>query len=257
MPTPFYHLSVAEELLGHPDLSPEVRHALQEQRPAFLLGNTAPDVQVVSGQERQVTHFFDLPILPGVKPAWEKMLATYRELGQPWAMPVARAAFLAGYLCHLQADWRWVLEIYLPVFGPGHLWKNFKQRLYLHNVLRAHLDAEILPALEPEMGHTLELAGPQNWLPFVSDHYLVEWRYLIAQQLVPGAPIQTVEVFAARQGISPEDFYTLLGSEARLNEEIFSRLPRSNLQSYRDRLLEENIHLLQAYFLQASFRGGH
>ncbi|HEX7973784.1 MAG TPA: zinc dependent phospholipase C family protein [Anaerolineales bacterium] len=252
MPTPFYHLSVAEDLLTRPGLSSEALDILQQHRPAFLLGNTAPDVQTVSGQERQVTHFFDLPIFPGTQPAWERLLArcpslVYRNGNH---LPQDQAAFLAGYLCPLQADWLWVLQIFAPVFGPHSTWQTFSQRLYLHNVLRAYLDQHILRELPSSLGLDLAQASPSRWLPFVQDSHLREWRDLLAQQLRPGASVQTVEVFAARQGIAPDEYYRLLASEERLDQEIFARLPRRSLEAYRRELLEENTRLLNAYLVR-------
>lgn len=248
MPTPFYHLSVAEELLEHPGLPNDLRHMLQDQRPAFLLGNTAPDVQTVSGQERQETHFFDLPIQPEDKPAWERMLSTYPMLARPAQLPQVQAAFIAGYLLHLQADWLWILEIFAPVFGPDNNWRTFSRRLYLHNVLRSYLDRQILAELSPQIGRELGEAAPQHWLTFVNDEELVRWRDLLAQQLQPEAQSQTVEIFARRQGISRDEFYNLLDSEESLEQEIFTRLPRQKLLVYRQRLVEENVQLLKAYF---------
>ena len=72
MPTPFYHLSLAQELLTHPSLPEPINQFLRMRRCEFMFGNTAPDVQVVSGQARQETHFFNLPILAGDRPAWEQ-----------------------------------------------------------------------------------------------------------------------------------------------------------------------------------------
>lgn len=247
MPTPFYHLSVAGELLKHPGLPQSVRRAVSEQLPAFLLGNTAPDVQVVSGQPREATHFFRVPILPGTKAPWIQMLASYPRLARAEDLPAAQAAFLAGYLCHLQADWQWILDIFAPIFGPTRRWSTFSQRLYLHNVLRSYLDREIMADLPVESAQLLEGTRPEHWLPFVDDTHLKEWGKYLAQQLEPGAAARTVEVFAARQKISPEEFYRLLDSESRMNAEIFSRLPRQRLIQYRRKLVESNVALLKAY----------
>jgi hypothetical protein len=243
---------VAEDLLVHPGLSSEIRRTLQENRPAFLLGNTAPDVQTVSGQAREVTHFFDLPIRPGMPAAWDGMLSAYPELARPARLASDQAAFIAGYLCHLQADWLWVLQVFAPVFGPHNTWRTFSHRLYLHNVLRAYLDQQIFPDLPAAMGADLEKAIPFHWLPFVADLYLVEWRDFLARQLQPGAIVETVEVFAARQGISPQEYYRLLQSEELLEQEIFVRLPRRDLLSYRDGLITANVSLLQTYFNKES-----
>lgn len=247
MPTPFYHLSLASELLAHPGLSESVRVFLQQQHAAFMFGNTAPDVQVVSAQARDATHFFDLPIRPADPPAWERMLALFPQLSRPDRLPAAQAAFLAGYICHLQADWFWVKEIFLPVFGMRANWETFAWRLYLHNVLRSYLDREILAGIQERMGAEFVRVQPSGWLPFVADRFLEEWRDLLAAQLQPGADIRTVEVFAQRQGISPQEYYRLLDSQADMDAMIFSRLPHRALDDYRLRLVEKNVDFLRAY----------
>jgi len=247
VPTPFYHLSMAEDLLRQPRLPEAVRQFLQGYRCIFLFGNTAPDVQVVSGQERQATHFFDLPIHSGAPFAWEHMLASHPALAHPQALPASQVAFLAGYLCHLQADWYWVSEIFAPIFGPRSTWGTFRQRLYLHNVLRAYLDLHILPELHPGMDVCLHYVTPAGWLPFVKDQFLLEWRNLLFPQLRPGAAAQTVEVFAARQGVSVSEYYALLGSEPRMQQEVFDHLPLEQIHSYRQQMLDENIRLLSEY----------
>jgi hypothetical protein len=144
----------------------------------------------------------------------------------------------------LQADWLWVQEIFVPVFGPDQQWDSLRRRLYLHNVLRAYLDRQLLPGLPANIDRELARAMPQNWLPFVADHHLAQWRDFLAGQLSPGAETRTVEVFAARQGIAPEAFYRLLDSEEQMEREVFARLPRAQLDAYRRNLLEENIILL-------------
>lgn len=222
-----------------------MRLLLSEHRSEFLFGNTAPDVQVVSGQPRAATHFFDLPLQPNEQPAWEKFLAANLSLSDPSKLAGAQAAFVAGYLCHLQADIYWIRQIFIPVFGRGSRWDSFPKRLYLHNVLRAYLDRKILPELAS--GACISSVLPDGWLPFVQDAHLISWRDFLTSQLHPGARIQTVEVFAARQGISPEAYYALLNSEGRLDEEIFSHLPRQALEDYRQEIVQENLSLLRKY----------
>jgi hypothetical protein len=137
--------------MAHPNLSTEVRNQLHKHAGAFLLGNTAPDVQVISGQARQATHFFTLPIQSAAAPPWEAMLLEHPELMYVEHFPGSRSAFLAGYLCHLQADWIWVLTLFLPTFGPEQTWETFPRRLYLHNVLRAYLDEQVIPTLTADV----------------------------------------------------------------------------------------------------------
>lgn len=247
MPTPFYHLSVAEELTGSKRLPARIHSLLTAERSAFLFGNTAPDVQVVSLQARQDTHFYDLPLRPKARSAWEQFLTVHPSLKQVNDLPQAQVAFLAGYLCHLQADWLWSKDIFAPVFGLRSPWGTFPQRLYLHNVLRAYLDRQILPSLTNGTCTSLAHAAPAGWLPFVRDEHLRQWRDFLVSQLRPASPIQTVEVFAARQGVSPDTFYRLLDSEDAMEREIFVRIPRHTLDHYRKQLVEENINLLEMY----------
>lgn len=228
-------------------LPASIRSYLRQDLGAFLFGHTAPDVQVVSGQPRQDTHFFDLPICAGDPPAWERLLAAYPPLSQAEKLPVGQAIFLAGYLCHLQADWLWIQQVFAPVFGPGCNWGSVPHRLYLHNVLRAYLDRMLLPSLLNGRASAFGQAAPASWLPFVADRHLCDWQEYLAGQLQPGAVVQTVELFAARQGIPTVEFDRLLSSEQRLDELIFVRLPRQHLARYRQALIEANIQLLQGY----------
>lgn len=244
VPTPFYHLSLAEELINHPSMPEPISQFMRTYRSEFLFGSTAPDVQVVSGQPREMTHFFNLPILAGDRPAWEVFLSSYPQLTMTNTISDVQSAFLAGYLCHLQADWLWVNNIFVPVFGPHSTWGTFRQRLYYHNVLRAYLDLQIIPGLPVDEGTCLGQVEPDGWLPFVKDQSLAEWRDLLARQLQPGAAIETVEVFSSRQGISAPEYYAVLASEERMQREVFTHLSLEHIESYRAQVLMDNICLL-------------
>lgn len=247
MPTPFYHLSIAQDLIAHPELSPDIRGFLQEHAGPFLLGNTAPDVQGISGQSRRATHFFNVPIQSGAQVPWERLLVEYPSLIHSSDLKPARAALIAGYFCHLQADWLWVLNIFRPVFGPDQSWDTFSKRLYLHNVLRAYIDRDVVQSLSRELMNTLIPIEPAGWLPFIQDVHLNEWRDYLVYQLQPGKDVKTVEVFASRHGIEAHEFYTLIQSEARMEEQVFNRLARQRLVAYRRQLLDQNLELLQDY----------
>lgn len=247
MPTPFYHLHLAQDILEHPGLSRSTRQLLAGHQAAFLFGNTAPDVQVVSHQPRQVTHFFDLPLHPGQPAPGEAMFAAYPSLAQAGALPAEQQAFLAGYLCHLHADWLWVRQIFVPIFGLQAEWGDLSKRIYIHNVLRTVLDQEVRPQLTLAVRRSFEQVHPAHWLTFTEDRYLCQWRDLLQPQLEEHAPSQTVEVFAARQGIAPDEFYALLASPERLQQEVFIHLSRQQITAFRHRLLEESIQIMRRY----------
>lgn len=248
MPTPFYHLSIAQELINTKCLPTETQCLITEHFSSFLFGNTAPDVQVLSGQERKATHFFSLPLKLDYQPPWELLLLAHPNLSEPECLTPSQVAFIVGYLCHIQADWIWIRDIFVPVFGPEKTWSTFSQRLYLHNVLRAYLDQQVLPVLPAETGQELMQAEPVNWLPFIAEADLRQWQTYLADQLLPGARARTVEVFTSRHGSTSQEFSFILSSEKRMNQAIFSRLTRQQINDYRQKLLTSSKQLICEYF---------
>ena len=249
MPTPFTHLAAAAEILAAPELPSEARSALQADWPAFLFGNTAPDVQTISGQPREATHFFSVP-LRGAPAAGRQMLAQYPALAMRVALPPAQGAFIAGYLAHLVFDQLWVRDLFEPCFGEAPEWGTFRERLYLHNVLRAHVDAADLARLAPVVGAQLSAAAPAGWLPYVDSHHLLAWRDLIADQLTSGAG-RTVEVFAQRNRVDPREFAALLASPEQMAARVFSHLPPGALAAYRAQALAASVRTISDYWQAA------
>ncbi len=249
VPTPFYHIFIAENVLHRKGLPPAVQQLLEAYREAFLLGCTAPDLQTVSGQKRKETHFFTLPYKDGWLPPWDLFLIKYPQLRHAWLLAPDQAAFLAGYLCHLQADWSWVLEIFLPNFEYESKWGSYKERVYYHNVLRAYVDSQVSAQLSKDLRYVLSKAAPKKWLPFAVDNVLYAWRNVLVKQFLPGSTLKTVEVFAARQKIPPQAFYQLINSEKRMDEIIFSQLPRQRLTAFQEMLIDANLRLLKYWFM--------
>jgi hypothetical protein len=246
VPTPFYHLSIAEELLEYNGIPEPIRVFIQDRRCDFFLGHIAPDVQVLSDQPRRDTHFFTVPPVE-YTPSWENIFAKFPQLADGSSLAPAHAAFIAGYICHLQADTIWVHNIFIPYFGPKVGWGDFRRRVLLHNVLRAFLDKQILVELPEGIGAYLERAVSIDGLPFTDGTYLAKWRDFIAEQLRPGAEVKTMDVFASRGGVSPDAFSEILNSEKRLEEEVLSIVPPKVLVEYRQDLILENVDLLNEY----------
>ena len=236
MPTPIQHLAIAEEILASPAFPQGLRTRLYDSkdvRGAFLFGHIAPDVQVVNQQPRETTHFFTVP--PSNRhPAYQRMLTTYPSLAQPFDQPATRAVFLVGYMAHLLLDELWVREIFIPVFGPEQCWGNQRERLLLHNVLRAWLDRRELPRLRNGIANLLRQAQPNGWLPFATDADLCCWRDLVAEQFEPDSAIRTVEVFANRARIPDAEFLALL-EPGVMEERILSRISRDTLDKFHTR----------------------
>lgn len=247
MPTPFYHLGIADKILEQSELNPALKSQIKEHLGAFYLGHTAPDVQVISGQKRSATHFFSVPIPWKARLPWEVMLSEHPSLNGSQDLIPRGAVFIAGYLCHLQADWIWVKDIFEPVFGPRQSWKTFSKRLYWHNVLRAYLDVEVVPGLQLDQILELGAANSRAWLPFISNQHLENWWTFLLDQLQPGNQIKTVEVFADRQGIAVHEFRAMLESEESMHDNIFVHISRGQLDDYRSQLVALNVSLIENY----------
>lgn len=175
------------------------------------------------------------------------MFNRYPDLAQPDHLPPDQAAFIAGYICHLQADIIWIKDLFLPYFLPLLAKHRRKQVGYLHNVLRSFLDERILSALQEDVGQCLLQVRVEDWLPFVEGQYLIEWQNFIAGQLLPGAKAQTFEVFAERMNMPVDALLDLVHSESRMEAEIFSFIPYQVLVEYREKLVSANLELLKEY----------
>jgi len=246
MPTPVQHLVVADTLLVDSNLPTAARALLTTQRAAFLFGNTAPDVQTVSGQLREATHFFNVP-LDSDQPAHETMFRIHPQLSRSDRLSAAQAAFLAGYIAHLLLDVIWVRDIFIPIFGPDAGWSDFRDRLFLHNVLRAWCDRRDQAQLVSGAGGVLATVNPDHWLPFTEDEHLRRWRDVLVEQLAPGATIRTVEVFARRGQVPPEEFERILDSDDRMGDLIFSHIPRAVIDDFYARGLAQSCEIIAKY----------
>jgi hypothetical protein len=250
MPTPIMHLALAEEILRGDDLPPATRRLLTQQRGPFLLGNTAPDVQTVSGQTRDATHFYSIPRTLSLRgersnPAHEALFAAHPRLAHAELLPLARVAFVAGYIAHLLLDELWLDDIFLRYFLPD--WAPWRERAFLHNVLRTWMDRQDQQRLNGSVCTALRKAEPQGWLPFVNDEHLRAWRDWLIEQFGPGQGVQTAEVFAQRMGVPVAEVEAVLRSPRQMEERVFRHVPRAALQSFHDTGYERSVALVDWY----------
>ena len=117
----------------------------------------------------------------------------------------------------------------------------------MHNVMRSYLDLQVMESIRRESFVYLAQANPKPWLPFLAVSDLFAWRDFLVSQLMPDAPIKTVEIFASRQGISVENYYRLLNQEDEIQEQIFSLMPEDIIDEYWQELLAMNIALLNDF----------
>ncbi|MGB3713829.1 MAG: zinc dependent phospholipase C family protein [Candidatus Promineifilaceae bacterium] len=238
---------MAERILDDGRLDPQVRLLLEEQLPAYYLGNVAPDYQTISSIPREKTHFYDLP--PNLSDdACLTMLTQYPELSAARASSQAQATFISAYCSHLLLDLRWYHDILIPFFlGPSD-WKDHRHRFIVHNTLLTYLDKQALYSLPESAAETLEAAKPNGWLPFASNSDLLAWRDFLVSQMRPGATPQTVEIFAGRLSMSPEQFSENLDRPEWMEEHVFTKVSLDSVLAILTTAIGDGIDLICDYF---------
>lgn len=179
MPPLCMHMTLARRLAGELDHS-----LLRDEAGAYLLGAAAPDIRVLTKWDRSQTHFFKLDDFEeqhGVVALFE----SYPELRTAGELNPQTAAFLAGYISHLEMDETWIGEVYRPCFGERSALKDGALANVLDRVLQFELDRR-----EREDGATLEgmrddlLASALDVVVgFIDRETLTRWREISADIL--------------------------------------------------------------------------
>mgnify|MGYP005841434175 CR=1 FL=1 len=227
MPTPFTHLEAAQRLLADPALDRPARHLLEAERSAFLLGSVAADARPTPQSRREDTHFYtyDRPLT--ISP-WRVMLDRHPALLA--ARQPAQRAFLAGYVAHLAMDEVWTLEMLGPHFA-GREWAPHPFRFLMLHALLIFMDERDLARLDDWQPACLRAAQPAGWLPFMTDAVLVEWRDFISDQIKPGGPSLTLEIFGGRINRTPAELRALLDSPEQMQRGLWQHVSPALLAS--------------------------
>lgn len=220
MPTPFTHLETAQRLLEDEQIPSAIRQQLQSETPAFLLGNIAADARTGADIKREATHFYDYNFGIGEMP-WRVMMRQHPSLNPPFSL--ARRVFLAGYVAHLSMDEVWTLEMLGPHFVARD-WAPRPTRFLMLHILLIFMDERDRSLLANWQPGTLEAVQPHDWVPFLSDRILGDWRDFISQQIKPGGVSQTLEVFGSRINRQPHELRDILDSPERLQNELWAHI---------------------------------
>ncbi len=227
MPTPFTHLQTAQRLLLDEQIPAHIRAAIALQKPAFLLGNIAADARTNGDLTRESTHFYSYDRGITEHP-WRVMVQQNPTLNQPTTL--AQQAFIAGYVAHLSIDESWSLEMLGPHFARRE-WGNHQFRFLMLHIVLIYMDERDYHALESWQQPNLAAAVPGNWLPFMPDRILVDWRNFISQQLYPVGSSQTLEVLGKRINKQPHELRAILDSAERMNTDLWGNIPRDQFDT--------------------------
>lgn len=249
MPTPFQHLVYAKTVLESALLPHNISAHLHAHVDAYLFGNTAVDVQSITGQARAETHFYHIH-QENPSRAGDVLLATYPELVSPHRLSPAHAAFVSGYLVHLVWDEVWLWTVFRPFYLESTLWPDRLTRNVHHNALRVLTDREAEAELraQPDLLPLLRSVRPGDWLPFVETHALCRWRDWLVDQLDDSTAVQTAQVFAQRMGVSTEHLEEIALSIALNTYQPTVTGLHTAIQNYETRAYTESIEALIHYW---------
>jgi hypothetical protein len=243
MPTPVQHLSIAEKI-STADLPIQVQQLLARSRPAYFLGNIAPDMKRVTGQTREATHYSGLLHAPKI-PGYQAMFRKYPELSCPHQLRNDHALFVAGYIIHLSVDETWQTDIYDQCFADDS--NRGGDSSLSEDLLRTWLEEQDLIELSPDVGYYLSLAQPAQWHPSIADKHLLAWRDRIAKTLNPNKGTRTATIFASRHNLSLSDFRSVLASAVEMDSRVFSRVPYQHIDRFYRSAIEKGKALLISY----------
>jgi Zinc dependent phospholipase C len=111
MPPITLHMVLARQIaidLGHESLNPDSGH--------YLLGATTPDIRVITKQDRNSTHFFDLNE-HAHQDSVAGFFAAHSALSRPEKLNPETRSFVSGYISHLVMDEQYITGIYRPFFA--------------------------------------------------------------------------------------------------------------------------------------------
>ncbi len=239
MPTPFTHLETAQRLLIDEQIPSDIRSALAHEKSAFLLGSVAADARTNGDLTRESTHFYSYD--KGItEHPWRVMLRENPDLYHPTSL--AHRVFIAAYVAHLSIDETWSLEMLGPHF-VNRDWGNSAFRFMMLHVLLISMDERDYRALQPWQYPTLARAASSQWLPFMKDSILTQWRDFISEQIGPNGRSETLEVLGKRINKTPAELRAMLDSPqnqsdlwSNITPELLATIETSMYQHARKQL---------------------
>ena len=248
MPTPFMHLDYAERIVRNRSIPNSTVELLKANWPAFYLGSIAADYQSICDVPREVTHFYPVPLLPE-HDALATLFEKNRALSDVEQLSAETMTFIAAYLAHLHFDLVWYRQIMLPFFAFNPLFEGVerRERFTVHNILLTYLDRQALSALPDSAENSLAAATCPTKIDFINPEQLDRFRSQVAGQLLPGAPIITVQLYADRMGISASEFGQHLADSSWMQTEVFDRIPLNQVLDIFEQTISECVEIIVNY----------
>jgi hypothetical protein len=241
------HLRAAHQFLNDTDIPQNLRNDLARgpHLGAFLLGNVAPDARVSGGMSRGQTHFFEYAAK--IEPnAGDAMLAAHPSLKSAEG---EQRMFVAGYLAHIAMDVVWAEVMLYPYFYQRDDWADDITRYNMLHVLLCHLDTRDFRQWDANFPDALTAAQPDNWLPFLPDDDLAQWRDLVANQICVSCESRTLEVLGKRVKIGVEGLRRILDDPAKMQSEIWNYVPMTAVDHVEAQMYGAMVSQIKQYLV--------
>ena len=153
---------------------------------------------------REVTHFYQLD-QPITERPWRAMFLRYPLLAQ--ARDNAHLAFLAGYVAHLALDEFWAENMVRPHFWGTRtgIVSHWRDKLFALHLILTVMDERDQAELHAWQADSLAQCQPQDWLPFLGDDILRDWRDFVSGQIAPRRPKPDPAHFQSAAGLRCRD----------------------------------------------------
>lgn len=250
MPNPSAHIDLALEgaqKLLHPILKDNIG--------SFILGCTAPDVRVITKKKRSETHFALLNNdIVGTGP--EGLFKRYPSLKETSGLSDSTVAFVAGYIAHLVADETWITRMYRPYLQEGGLFEDSIESTIVDRTLQLQLDLMADRAGQGLYHSRTHLVGAAFGVEveFIPENILLEWQEWLIERSQIMFSWERLKFMVQRQYPDAKEDSDIMKRVDKFIrslpdalEQIFMRLPKEKLYSYREQSIQEWVRLAREY----------
>jgi len=221
MPGLRLHLTIARDLAGEL-ASPRV----DDERGAFYLGATTPDIRALTRWDRERTHYFTLDDF-GEQSGVHRLFEEEPALRDAASLDARTAAFMAGYISHLVLDEDYICQIYRPMFGERSILRDDELAGVMDKALQWDIeraDCEDGAKMEEIRRALAETAVEVN-VDFIGRETLAQWRDISAAAARSQPTVERLVRFLAQR--MPALRFEDEAAEARFVERVPALLQRT------------------------------
>lgn len=248
MPPLGMHVTLAREL------AEELKYDAARVEPgAYYLGATTPDIRVMTKWDRSRTHFFDFANFDH-QSSVETLFKEHPELTSPEGKSKSAAAFLCGYISHLEIDEAWIVDIYRPCFGERSPLKGDVLANLLDRVLQFELDKRGRgePSAMPAIRDEIRNATVNEAIGFLDKETLLRWRDVSADVVSREPTWDRFGLLASRHlrayGVESEaDLAHFLDNIPDLIDQAINAVTEERLDAFLARSRERALEAMRTY----------